>query len=249
MTSDFKQCKGIIAVLDILGFSEKIKLLTNQENLNEIENITSSLKEIELKFSNKAHGIACSIISDTIVISTKDHSADGYVSIFTSIARLAHELFNHGLIFRGYVTHGIFCHNEQESVIVGDAFISAYKAEQERCIFSIVLVNINDNEIDRPSSLSGNVFAYDEALISPNDFLVTERDGEKALNLLGTMYHFSNFFNNFNGIQILKKIISEGLKSENEKIRAKYIWLGNDLKQFIQSAYPDNAFELTIGLD
>lgn len=234
----------ITAIVDILGFSERIMRADDASVKSIIDALADAETEFRKRESKDPSGkIKFNIISDTVILSTANCSAEGYFSIFLSLAFVAEALFSLDFIFRGYVTEGKLYHHQQRSAIVGEALIRALEAEKKLCVYPRILVDTSSPAIDKQVN-SPNWYSYDEDYMRPRDMLAYEKDGLWAYNLFGNIHHFTTFTKERGGLEKVASILNTGINIPNKSISSKYHWLADDFYVYLDENFPDKAEQI-----
>jgi hypothetical protein len=123
-----------------------------------------------------------------------------------------------GFFFRGAITFGKIIHNND--FVFGPGFIHAYNLENKEAIYPRIII---DNNI------------IDNFLVNDKCIPLIKRDDDgiyyiDAFSGMGFIHRNKNSTENrLKGIQ---KLISDGLKNDDESIKQKYIWLQNKTVQY-----------------
>ncbi|MGG2469320.1 hypothetical protein ACOV1W_16470 [Paraclostridium bifermentans] len=227
----------VVVFMDILGFKEMVLDPNRKDNLFYVmnyfkwtgeSNYTGLLKENDL-------GKEVTVFSDSIVISY-DAKIQGQVFyILLDIIRIQLDLANRGIILRGGVSIGELYHNRE--TIFGPAMIKAYELESKNAIYPRII--LDQKLLD---------YAYE----NPSDHHNSEQEMEYILSLIEMDkdgYWYTDFLSQEGELDYqsdivyifdkLKEITSKGIKSSNESVKEKYLWLDSYIKSF-QNEESDN---------
>lgn len=127
-------CKGYIALLDVLGFSE---LIARESRKKELEHYFRAIDQA----TNKIERLQYVLFSDTIVISAPSGSCEDLLAILKACSYAMHYLLKEGLAIRGGVSYGSYYRSRSEKgvVIAGPAFVEAYHFEKAQNWVGIAL--------------------------------------------------------------------------------------------------------------
>jgi len=168
-----------VAFIDILGFKEMVLENNAQSKLSNFYNTVYKLWR-ELGFSNdnnnEIKGLA---YSDSLMIYTENDSRENLCKILKFVKKLYRKsLFNHKIMLRGGLAIGDFNymptighHTLEKSKFFGQAFIDAYKLENDsnvkgcRFVFkNDILEILKNNEINPPviklEGLNNEIYDY-----------------------------------------------------------------------------------------
>lgn len=227
----------VVVFMDILGFKEMVLDPNRKDTLFYVmnyfkwtgeSNYTGLLKENDL-------GKEVTVFSDSIVISY-DAKIQGQVFyILLDIIRIQLDLANRGIILRGGVSIGELYHNRE--TIFGPAMIKAYELESKNAIYPRII--LDQKLLD---------YAYE----NPSDHHNSEQEMEYILGLIEMDkdgYWYTDFLSQEGELDYqsdivyifdkLKEITLKGIKSSNESVKQKYLWLDSYIKSF-QNEESDN---------
>lgn len=138
--------KAMVAVCDILGFSNTVKNSTQNElktyHLNNIKNIiktafsnykrpTSRPQSSMEVLENNLLGYA--YFSDTVLIYSVCDSRDGWRNVLNSVFYLlSYPMFTPLHKFRVGISHGEFHYNQKENIFIGKALVEAVELERKQ---------------------------------------------------------------------------------------------------------------------
>ena len=243
-TEPLKQTPHIVAFLDFLGATAKMRSVKDNDNfLQEIYTVynfaNQILEQTEKKRENK---LKIKIFSDNIVIAEKIENPLDLQSVFqtyTDVEQFALMLYSQALLtknmMRGAISMGNLFIND--TFVYGEALVAAYDDESKIANYPRIIVDKNIWEkFPRPDK--ENLVQCDidgELYLSPFWGIpkISEYDKLKA-NLL--LNHIKN------SIEAKYREIS---KKSNRFIFPKYHWLANQFNQYCQS----NNFNFQIDLD
>jgi hypothetical protein len=115
------QKKGFVALLDVLGFSDRVLRGT-------FEGLDAYVKTVE-RLTEPHQRLRTILFSDTIVLFTLDESDHAFHEIITVSSRLLYQLLREGIPVRGAISYGEFLRSDQDgngTVIAGRPIIDAH---------------------------------------------------------------------------------------------------------------------------
>lgn len=123
-----------VAFLDILGFKDRLKSMTQSKAKEYIEDFSKIILDV---FSDRDERINGIIVSDSIILSTLDTSEDALLILIDTIDKICKLEFRKlGILMRGGIAKGEFDNmNASElpqlknQLIVGEAYVEAYLLE------------------------------------------------------------------------------------------------------------------------
>ncbi len=231
---DLKYEDRLVAFLDLLGFKNLIAG-RNDGDVDFVVNLIPDMLKTHSGNSGRAD-LEVTYVSDSIVISlkttpTQDALRDlQHLAIY--VGRLQHELALNGFYMRGGVSVGPFFHNSAKNILVGPAFLDAYKLETCMSVMPRVIIDnkvkeyygLDSEAIVKNSNSEFVDYIYAGALIKRID-----ATSSLHLNKFDLMIDYvspifgrakrgfagdpQNFFNH------LSDALSKGVKVE------KYVWL------------------------
>jgi len=150
--------RGIVAFIDVLGFSNYIKHEHNPEMVNDL--FIFMKKIIYLYSTSKLSGVKIAFFSDSFILTTTNLSAEGLSAMMAATYMIQTHLYSKlKLCARGAVTVGNFYNND--NVAFGDGIISAYENEKyakyARIIITQDLVNLIGNELIEKSLIEKDI--------------------------------------------------------------------------------------------
>lgn len=225
MNNEIKYEKRIVLYLDILGFKNAVdKSIEDQEVLQTIykslNNIYSDkIKNYQGPLKGLDYGTHISVFSDNIVMSEPYNRNGSLYNFIYSVYWLVNEILWDGFVVRGAITIGDLFHDDK--VIFGPALNKAYKMESEMAIFPRVIISKDDVAEGLKMALHDDI----EETKYFNIVLEVDEDGFFYLNNITKHHEFDDNETYVNLLFKLRRIIVEGLKNTNLKVRAKYEWL------------------------
>jgi hypothetical protein len=117
--------RGYVAVLDILGFSERV---ARDSELGGLDRYIDTV----LAVSTPYHGLRVILFSDTVVLYSLDDSDMAFLNITEATSRLSFALLMQEVPLRGAIAYGAFSRSEYEAngtVIAGPPIIEAHYYE------------------------------------------------------------------------------------------------------------------------
>ena len=242
-----EQKKYVVAFLDFLGASEKMK--SEKESDEFLQKINEIYKFIR-RFANKIQryniaDIKARIFSDNIVFaqqvdnkSRKNNSEkmSPYFSVIAFAYTFMFESMKNGLWVRGAITIGDFAING--NFIYGNALVRAYELENSSAIYPRILI---DHKLIDFIKNDGQ-----EDIIK--DFITVDLDGEyclKIFNELSDIFYMSGDKKKM-VVGIGNNIRLELLRLNSEtKKRQKFYWLANKFNTFCDEAgFPEQKIML-----
>lgn len=146
-----------VAFLDILGFKDKMKRMTQTEAENFIRSFSQMLyDEWVLEGLNQNDLVNGFIVSDSIIVHTKDTFPEALKRILNYIITVCQKCFSHkGILLRCAITKGEYSHleatgfeNLQKGLIVGSAYIEAYTLESASKTSAIITTGTVRDDIE-----------------------------------------------------------------------------------------------------
>ena len=131
----------LVAFLDLLGFSKMVENRRDEDIEFVINLIPDMLRTHRANILRD--DLQITSISDSIILSVKANPDDNLKDLFNIcviIGRLQHELALNGYYMRGGISVGKLIHDSKRNLIVGPAYIKAYKLEVEKCIVPRVVI-------------------------------------------------------------------------------------------------------------
>lgn len=133
-----------VAFLDILGFKNKLKNLSQSEAKKYIGDFSATVYTIFQSIDSQL--INGYIVSDSIIIYTNNISEEGLKALVNVVERICKEEFSrHAILIRGAISKGEFDNipaielpHLQKQLIVGQAYVEAYLLED-----SVKTIGIN----------------------------------------------------------------------------------------------------------
>jgi hypothetical protein len=125
---------GFVALLDVLGFSERV--------LRDALGSLDAYIETVLRITAPNRGLGTILFSDTVVVYSFDDSDDSFHAIIGVYSNLLHDLTLAGVAVRGAVSHGDFVrseHNSHGTVLAGRPIIDAHHYESRLQWIGIML--------------------------------------------------------------------------------------------------------------
>jgi hypothetical protein len=165
---------GIVAFLDILGFSELIKSdvkTTSPQNLQRLLDVLSAINEHVL-----GEGATLRAFSDSVVIHSP-LACDKFVGLLDVVASLQRQSILRGVLVRGGIAIGKHFQNEQ--LVYSEALVRAYDLERKEARFPRVVV---DREL-LDWSLNDDAMNPD-LLDASRALMLLDRDGQRFVNYL-----------------------------------------------------------------
>lgn len=126
-----------VAFLDILGFKNKLKRLTQEEAVKFISDFSSTAYKVWAE--ENPDNIKGYIVSDSFIIYSNNVETDTLSDLIDIIRRICHrEFIDNGILIRGAIAKGEFDAPEakelsslRKGLIVGQAYVDAYLLEDK----------------------------------------------------------------------------------------------------------------------
>ena len=134
-----------VAFLDILGFKARLKELGQAESERYISRFSSTVYSVFCRANKRL--IEGFIVSDSIVLNTKDTSEESLKELIRVIDEICkREFSSNSILIRGAIAKGYFesmpavgLSNLRKELIVGQAYVDAYKLESTIKTTGIIL--------------------------------------------------------------------------------------------------------------
>ena len=127
--------KGLVAFIDILGFSD---IISNDERDLKFEKYT----EIIIKCTSSFDHLDCILFSDTILITSYNTTTDGLKELILTTSKLLYLLIEMGIPIRGCISYGDLRKSDVENkqtIVYGRAIMDAYYYEEKQDWVGIML--------------------------------------------------------------------------------------------------------------
>lgn len=224
-----KQSQYIVAHLDFLGASEKMKSVEERDKfLQQIYKIYYGIKRA--MEDAPAHGkpqLDIRIFSDNILFAQKVQFGRPIFDEWQYVAHWAavFQAFSlqHGLLVRGAITFGDF--RIDDIFVYGEALAKAYEMESKRAIYPRIII---DHDFFKDTLFTGGIRAVKE-----NTFF-KDTDGEWCVNFIGSI--ITDPENSLTFLSELQTAISK-MYAENQgdlRVRQKYYWLINKFNELVK---------------
>lgn len=139
----------IVAFIDILGFSEMIKLTDRDDRPEDakimLNNLLNTLMFLQRKIKESIElkelpaGTMASIFSDTIVVSIPRMETQGLLYLFELLKTLQIKLIKNDILLRGGIVRGKLIHTDR--LIIGPALVSAYNLESKSALYPRIVID------------------------------------------------------------------------------------------------------------
>jgi hypothetical protein len=129
------QKQGFVALLDILGFSERV---ARDAELGGLDRYISTV----INETQAYPDLRVILFSDTVLIYTLDDSPNSGLSIIEAASRLLHSLLAKEVPLRGAIAHGAFARSENDlngTVVAGRPIIEAHYYEAQLQWVGVIL--------------------------------------------------------------------------------------------------------------
>lgn len=220
---ELKQKKYLVAFLDFLGASEKMKASKESDDfLQQIYNVyNKSLKALDVKNNNAQIKIEFRIFSDNILLAIELKEQNNFVNMAFMHMQQFCRLFylfaiQNKLIIRGAIAQGKFFINE--TFVFGEALIKAHLMEMTIARFPRIIV---DRSIFENGNIPQMIKSYRVLKQDPKD------------NIL-----YLDIFQPQHNVQItpfISEIIMSGYSEalcKNGSILEKYMWLAEEYNEY-----------------
>jgi hypothetical protein len=151
----------LVAVLDIMGFSNFIEKNSNQGGMQRmsalLHTIQSIVSHVDL-YSKKPRRNASSFVkkkmvvfwfSDTVIMMLpKASSNKDNIEFVTAVKDTALAMFKEGLPIRGCIDYGDCLYNEHGNFLLGSPFIRAHRESEKLCFSGLVITDEAWNVVD-----------------------------------------------------------------------------------------------------
>ena len=155
-----------VAFLDILGFKNKLKGLSQNEARSFMGKFSSIVYH---DFQVKSEEINGLVVSDSVVLSTKDVKQDSLKSLVNLVLLICKDEFaQNGILLRGAIAKGEFdempareLKNLRKELIVGQAYVDAYLLENS---VKTIGINLSKDVYDDLQNCDQNVEITEEKI-------------------------------------------------------------------------------------
>ncbi len=138
MEKEYKKC--FVAVLDILGFEERIKKIRDASRI--LYDLQQLKKLYGIMTDKGRHGVKGLIMSDTLLLYSEQDDFESFKLLIGVVAETICDGMGLSttniatpftrMLFRGAISYGDFCIDETETLFFGPAFIDAYHWEKKQ---------------------------------------------------------------------------------------------------------------------
>lgn len=216
----------IIAFIDILGFSSRVK--RSKSDKNEVKRIYEALDLIRGQFLkkefNRDFGTEITQFSDSLIISINENQTGGIYHMISDCSYAIHYLISSGFLCRGIILRGELIH--KDSICFGPAYLEAISLESSE---TRPLVKIEKELVEH-------------ARLYPGEGNIGDEEGElkfilEFLSELNESEYYIDYFKNYSNIagdgpqdvidhyNDIRKLIENGLKdSRSLATYKKYDW-------------------------
>jgi hypothetical protein len=227
---DFQE--RVVAFADVLGFAE----LVEASYLNAAERAKISklicTNDLFQRFAGEILDFAeATFFSDSFVLSMR---ADRVFYMIRETGYLCRHLLMQGFLTRGAIALGALHH--RNPIVVGPAFVNAYRLEQSVAFFPRVVLDDATMEVWREEFASESAHPHLESLIK------RDRDGQHFIDIFSPSWNeflqWTEFVRSDNLIphdhasfvRAANEHVQNGLMANigRPKIRAKYEWLATE---------------------
>ena len=135
----------IVCLIDILGFSERIReaVRDGSEDEQKISAVTDALLRFRAMFDvakpAERPGTVVTQFSDSVVISFDAQTESGVFYAIYDILQAQIDLVSHGFLCRGAITRGKLIHTDE--LLLGPAFLDAYDLERKAALYPRVILD------------------------------------------------------------------------------------------------------------
>ncbi len=204
-STDFKTSNYIIAYLDMLGATSRIRNDSDFSFLNQLNMfMEDAIEESGGGILSHKEKMFIKIFSDNILLAIEleenDEQRDNKISaLFNTVANIYNEILRYGYLMRGAIVEGEFFHND--IIIYGKGLVEAVHLEEKIADVPRILVRAKVNE-------SNSCY-----------YLMQDEDNEFFLNIFSFCNAFDDVAFKFNFLKMLKK------HKKDEKIKTKIMWM------------------------
>lgn len=244
----------IVIFLDVLGFKNKLNEFEKEANesfesgesqllISESVNdfIETFCSNIEVLKSIYADEMSHYLFSDNMCLSINyTQNYDTLIDVLFTVCDLFQSFAFKGYFLRGAIDIGLFI--DKSDLAIGTPLSRAYELETEHALFPRFL--ISDRYMQKIKDCASESLLKDTSL-SNFRLLIQPSCEFNYLNIfgnvitIGSLSEKANFFKSyFDSIKVCLKA-----NKSNEKIYRKYLWLKNDLTDFINK-YTENIYSL-----
>lgn len=218
----------ILAFIDIMGFSAKVK--SSEKNSNDVKLIydaLSQIRELFLDESYKEFDTQVTQFSDSLIISINESQQSGIYHMVTDCSFAIHSLLSNGFLCRGIIMEGELIHND--TILFGPLYMKATEAEANEDL-PIIKVKKDIIQIARRYPNEVNIGLEDEEI----EFVLTH------LKELNETEYYVNYFENYHTLigagntetkeyfENARTFIESGLKTAKTfSIYRKFDWTRN----------------------
>lgn len=216
--------KRLIVFVDILGFSDRIKVSKTSQEESEI--ILQALMRIHaIKENNYSqsfmnmqdYGFEVITFSDSAVISCPAEN-DNLFFLILELIHLQIDLVPLGILLRGAITIGDLYH--KRDIVFGPAMNDAYYLESKVAIYPRII--LTESAIDQFYKFAST----DEEIKQEFDSLILkDKDGYYFIDILRQDQEIDDPDMYLEWLSIFREIIINGLKYDDPAVRMKYQWL------------------------
>lgn len=250
MVNYMKYEKRVVAVIDILGFENRVMESENNEIITEeIKNVLEVIKEnktINDHFNKVANDSnhQVSIFSDSIIISSKLEYCNFYF-IVSSVTIILQEICELGFLARGGISIGNMVHNEE--IAFGPALIEAVNLEKNIAVYPRVVMTPKTfyngvNFDDRTNTLEYRQRTFNQMFIKDEEKNIYYLDylGDKTSADMPDDYYL-------NFLKKVRETINNGLLNNNDRVKEKYVWMAKYFNETVDKIRDVIKFNLSEG--
>ena len=243
----------VLAYIDILGFSAKIKntMKNDKKDETKTENIYNLFRDaqylIDKRYSYSANGESTKVAnhySDSIVISYSFTEKAGIFHLLADILFLCVAALQKGFLFRGAIVCNKLCH--EKNIIFGPALVNAVEMEKSLAIYPRII--LDEEIIDIAKKYLAEWPSKDEQIKVINKLISKDFDG----------LYYINYFDAINYVvgenagvllyfKALRNIVEnlEKCQKDNMSLKSKYLWIkekyNRTLKELQKKYCKDNV--------
>ncbi|MER2005925.1 MAG: hypothetical protein ABS939_00615 [Psychrobacillus sp.] len=238
----------LIVFIDILGFKEHIKLSVNDPTyfikMRNVLNHISSYQEINNGddfLAQKDIGKEVTVFSDSVVISYPVELQGSLYRLLMDVIYMQLELFGEGILFRGGLTVGKLCHDD--NIVYGPAMVEAYELESKVAVYPRVIVS--EKAIVEGIKHAENAPEIELEFI--NGLLKQDFDEQYYIDFMSQWGEVDDSDLYFNSLAKIRVIIEEAIRNTHSKpnIQVKYQWLKryyNSVLDKLDKKYTKNRY-------
>ncbi|MEK3977302.1 hypothetical protein MKZ20_21955 [Psychrobacillus sp. FSL K6-2684] len=237
----------VIVFIDILGFREHINLSVKEPDyfikLRDVLNYISSYQKKNYGDGFRAQkdiGKEVTVFSDSVVISYPVELPGSVYYLLMDIIYLQLDMLQAGILFRGGVTVGKLCHDD--NIVYGPAMNEAYELESKVAVYPRVIVSekVIKKGIENPLNPPKQELEYIASLLK-QDF-----DEQYYIDFMSQWQEVDDVLY-FDALSKIKIVIEKAIEDTKSvpNVKAKYQWLKryyNSVLDTLDEKYTKNRY-------